>query len=1286
MYITSDGEETIHEAGLDIGAGIDRHAPRSVESNDVKKAGMIITQTPRALRAKANGNERLLSYFKYIEASIAKEVAGRKADIVAIRAQMAKNMELNEAARSKMEKALLKKMAENAKKAKDDLDSSMRKVQATFAKTAEFENKRYKHNLARSAKTREIMRKNKKLAGKNLANAVLAQQRSLAALAQSTAAKIKATKKRIHTNAETIAANAKKARAELDHAMGNFNKKMANVEEEAKKGRSKLAAQAATQDKKFRQYANNKVKTIVAQTAAEFAKVRKQMAKDRAHADKAIADTSKRMDAALKAQAALNNRNFAKTVSDIAAAKKEANARVKAFTTSFKASILGLAGVAEAQIKTLDKRQAELAHTVENNKLTQARINDKVNKELNQMIAVGQKRYKAGLKKDRDLMKLMEKNAADTAARMARMKNTFMNGLDKIKAQMKKDRAHAEHALAKNTGALYATLKANAEAQDKVNKQISGDTVKAGKEAASQLKIAKDEWMEGIAKMHQKINSEEAKHNGQLLKLTGIVAANAIKDKKGRDQLKKVQAFNKAQVQGALQDAIKKGEQRALQIEKSQRNINKKMRTNLNTRIVTEISSLKARINKQLLELRYNTPASRALMKKQVDMAITVATAKAKANLKKAVADAEGAISKLNSQFKGKKITAALAGHIKATKASIMAKLGDAVQGQEKALLAYRTEGVEGNGFSAGTAYKKKKKFSMTAAADKMVADANAVETEMNADIKAINAKLEKAKKAAVAELEAVSVSSAKRYAAVVADVQTGLKKALAGSNLIYVKVYKAMAAKRKGLDEDLSASVSTLNDNIAKYAALQNSAFSKTVKNIGKARKAAAADVMDSRKIMASTLYATVSSIKEIETRLMGEVAVVSGYLMSSTAAQNRITKAVSTEIAGILKTANARVSTSVRAKGVLRKLMDENKVAASQEVSGLFKSAMSKLITARSRATRYLSDFQDDLKDSTAKLYKALATKSDKAAGAGKDFDTKINSLSNAITANQKHVQDNLASMTLVTFKFSETTPTDRECIGILTDAMKADMNKALVSAIQFGILKAKNELDDEGVKGALLTTVSSAIESAADKAFAAVESNRAKIADNYLSLKAYAMTASDAIEDYVAKGKGRYLSSIGDLLGSIGGLSDVEAGPAPGMGFGTKSLPLLFSGTTAAVSPKETKINGLVNEYVNVVGQVRQRWPMGLGKYLIGRLESAMEGTGALEVDKVQDKAGNFVFVNGHAVGLSSKLSSFEALAVRMSAYESTLAKLTGNLAKTLPGAGVHVFAKPPEWQGD
>merc|ERR1712054_461593 len=156
-------------------------------------------------------------------------------------------------------------------------------------------------------------------------------------------------------------------------------------------------------------------------------------------------------------------------------------------------------------------------------------------------------------------------------------------------------------------------------------------------------------FMMKLGKTHATINHMEAKHNSQLLKLTGIVEANAIKDKKGRDELKKVQAFNKAQVQGALSDAIKKGEQRALQIEKSQKAINKKMRHDMNTRIVTEISHLKSKISKQLLELRYNTPASRALMKRQVDAAITVAVAKAKKGFKHGVANCEDSISKINS-------------------------------------------------------------------------------------------------------------------------------------------------------------------------------------------------------------------------------------------------------------------------------------------------------------------------------------------------------------------------------------------------------------------------------------------------------------------------------------------------------------------------------------------------------------------------------------------------------------------------------------------------------------
>merc|ERR1712139_396744 len=137
-----------------------------------------------------------------------------------------------------------------------------------------------------------------------------------------------------------------------------------------------------------------------------------------------------------------------------------------------------------------------------------------------------------------------------------------------------------------------------------------------------------------------------------------------------------------------------------------------------------------------------------------------------------------------------------------------------------------------------------------------------------------------------------------------------------------------------------------------------------------------------------------------------------------------------------------------------------------------------------------------------------------------------------------------------------------------------------------------------------------------------------------------------------------------------------------PASGEGFGGDSLPLIFSAKSVKVDGAVSKINGLVNEYVKQVGAVKDRWPMGLGKYLIARLEIAMQSTGALEVDKVEGKSGNYVFMNAHAVGLSSKLSDFEGLAVKMHTYEQTLASLTGSLPETKTAAEP-IKVPPPEW---
>merc|ERR1712205_170209 len=172
MYITADGDAETDGVLLAakyknkyMGAGFDIRHPKSIESVDVKKAGMIVTNTP-------DGRMRLLKYLSKVEKQIAKESAGRRADIAAIRAHMARNFAYNQAARATMKKALLAKMAINAKHAKDSLDRNMRRVQRQFAAQAELANKRNKRTIARSRKTREIMRKNKRQAASNLKLAV----------------------------------------------------------------------------------------------------------------------------------------------------------------------------------------------------------------------------------------------------------------------------------------------------------------------------------------------------------------------------------------------------------------------------------------------------------------------------------------------------------------------------------------------------------------------------------------------------------------------------------------------------------------------------------------------------------------------------------------------------------------------------------------------------------------------------------------------------------------------------------------------------------------------------------------------------------------------------------------------------------------------------------------------------------------------------------------------------------------------------------------------------------
>merc|ERR1711871_1580473 len=399
--------------------------------------------------------------------------------------------------------------------------------------------------------------------------------------------------------------------------------------------------------------------------------------------------------------------------------------------------------------------------------------------------------------------------------------------------------------------------------------------------------------------------------------------------------------------------------------------------------------------------------------------------------------------------------------------------------------------------------------------------------------------------------------------------------------------------------------------------------------------------------------------------------------------------------EMKRILKLSNDRFTVSKRARGQLRRIMNDNKMAAAAEVKALTKESMVKLEKLRGHTAHMRRAMAKDLSKATETWYDKLGAQqkadmartskmnaaikaAELAAKADSDrakkmFASKISMLTACVASKAKSQMAGIEKLTGVVQNTNKALKADAANIRKTQEVLGMDLNKALMKAISIGTANAKATAQriaehQKKVKGYLQVELVQQVEDGADAVMNTLEGNRQKIADNYLSLKAYAIAVEDKISDEVAKGKGRALSSIGDLLMSVGAMKDL-----PG-----KNVSPPISGVVAA-------INGLVNEYAGLCAQVRMRWPQGLGKYLMDRLEMSMGTKGVLQVDRIQGKHGNFVYINGRAVGLSNKLSDFAALAARMSTYEDALSKLTSSL--TLPHAAkkAKVYFSPPEWQG-
>merc|ERR1712010_259961 len=415
------------------------------------------------------------------------------------------------------------------------------------------------------------------------------------------------------------------------------------------------------------------------------------------------------------------------------------------------------------------------------------------------------------------------------------------------------------------------------------------------------------------------------------------------------------------------------------------------------------------------------------------------------------------------------------------------------------------------------------------------------------------------------------------------------------------------------------------------------------------------------------------------VEQKLVDEIAKVSGEVISLKANQARVNRKVDEELSRVEELSNNRFTQSKDARGKLRQIMDDNKAAAAAEVKALKKHLQGELLKRRAHNAHNKREMAKDLTHATTAFYEKLC--------AQENFDSKIVMLTNTVTANAATAKKGIDKLTGVVGDYAKASAADRELIKQETAAMEADLNKALERAISIGEAKAKavEQRIAEHLKNTkrfLQVELNNQVEEAADNVMKIISGKRQKIADNYLSLKAYAVASADKIADYVGEGKGRGLSSIGDMLQTVAAIGAVKAPKAEGAGFGSSKLTEIFSGKSMKVPNAVAKINGLVNEFTSSAKQVRERWPMGLGKYLLDKLEESMMGKGVLQVDKVEGKPGNFVFLNGHSVGLSNKLADFASLAARMTTYESVLAKLTSKLTVG-PHTEATVSAKPPEW---
>merc|ERR1711871_1146474 len=759
--------------------------------------------------------------------------------------------------------------------------------------------------------------------------------------------------------------------------------------------------------------------------------------------------------------------------------------RVKAASASFKMNILHLRSVALEQTAKLEQRQTQLSGVVTSNRLEQAKVNNVVNAELKRINKIGDEREASLNAGNAALEHAIAENKAANAKKMKEMEASFTTALNKIREQAAKDRKYNEGRLAKTTAGLFDTLEKNVAAQEKINKELSAATRQMAMDAANNLKEAKASFSSRLGALTTTVKKNDAAADKAIAHLTGVEKANALESARGRQLLKMQQNANKLELQKSIRDAVAKGERRAQAIEKKQADINKKTRAELNQKITTEIGTLTKSIHANIEELQFATKKARAQMREEIVTSLRSEAKILKDNLAKTVKWSNKQLANLEEKLASEQETEIA---IKKTNTRVGA-YGEAIEAQAKKVASI-----------------------------------------MKANAKTLSDKIAAAKAATKAQLSKANAASIARKERALEATRTGIEEATKAADIKFGQVYAQMGKDRERADERLAAATASLNEKLAAHSALSDRQFATTVKNLKKAKEEAWAAVKHARKEFTEGIASVTANVKASESRVMGEIQVVSAMVVADAAYNARVNARTDAEMKRVIKLSDKYYSENKRARGAIAKLMNENKRIAADEVAALAKSAKAAAEDLKkATAGLYQRMAEDDNKQKAAmeKLNGELAITSASAAAqlkkAKQEFAVKQHILTDTITANHKKYEAGLKRVTGIAMDWKKSSAEDRALIRDEAALMNKDLNKAIVKAIQQGEARAKEVLarathEINQWKDATNIEIGERVERMADQVFATVNGNRKIIANNYLAVKGYSSAAQDKIMDYI------------------------------------------------------------------------------------------------------------------------------------------------------------------------